>query len=175
MGKLFKNEVDIENGIVYKLDNSGVVGYIDKTGYIHCEVRDKFGNLYYNVHQVIFAEAHNLPKHLWPVDEHGEKFEIDHINTIRTDNRIENLRLVSSKENSNNPITKKNKSEANINNEKQSNKVYQYTLNGDLIKIWESTRECERNGYNHKSVGDYCNGKRKQKTYKGYIWSYIPL
>ena len=32
---------------------------------------------------------------------------IDHINTIRTDNRIDNLRWVSYKENSNNPITLK--------------------------------------------------------------------
>ena len=31
---------------------------------------------------------------------------IDHINTIRTDNRVENLRWVTHKENMNNPITK---------------------------------------------------------------------
>lgn len=34
-----------------------------------------------------------------------EGMEIDHINTIRDDNRLENLRLVSKKENMNNPIT----------------------------------------------------------------------
>lgn len=31
--------------------------------------------------------------------------EIDHINTIKTDNRLENLRLVTHKENCNNPLT----------------------------------------------------------------------
>ena len=36
---------------------------------------------------------------------------IDHINTIRNDNRIENLRWVTYKENNNNPLTKKKYSE----------------------------------------------------------------
>lgn len=37
---------------------------------------------------------------------------IDHINTIRTDNRACNLRWVTYKENSNNPLTKKHQSDA---------------------------------------------------------------
>lgn len=37
--------------------------------------------------------------------------EIDHINTIRDDNRLENLRCVTTKENLNNPLTRKHKSE----------------------------------------------------------------
>lgn len=37
---------------------------------------------------------------------------IDHINGVRNDNRIENLKWVTQKENNNNPITIKNKSES---------------------------------------------------------------
>lgn len=40
------------------------------------------------------------------------KPEVDHINTIRDDNRVENLRWVTTKENLNNPLTKKKFSEA---------------------------------------------------------------
>ena len=36
-----------------------------------------------------------------------EGMQIDHINTIRTDNRLENLRLVTHKANMNNPLTLK--------------------------------------------------------------------
>ena len=38
---------------------------------------------------------------------------IDHINTIKTDNRAENLRWVTAKENMNNPLTRKQLSETN--------------------------------------------------------------
>lgn len=36
-----------------------------------------------------------------------EGYQIDHINTIKTDNNLENLRLVTPKENLNNPLTRK--------------------------------------------------------------------
>ena len=55
----------------------------------------------------------------------------------------------------------------------KSKPVYQYTLEGELVKIWPSTMECKRNGFNQSSVNSCCLGKRK--THKGYIWSYVPL
>lgn len=40
------------------------------------------------------------------VGEIPEGFQIDHINTIKDDNRVDNLRAVTPKENMNNPLTK---------------------------------------------------------------------
>ena len=131
---------------------------------------------------------------------------IDHCNTIRTDNRVSNLRWVTHKENSNNPIsltnyskaqkgkaiseetrkkisetskgrhhtedTKKKMSKLMTNNSKVSKQVYQYTLDGELVAVWKSTMDCERNGFNHSEVGRCCNGTRGRITYKNYIWKY---
>lgn len=67
-------------------------------------------------------------------------------------------------------------------NKTQSKQVYQYTLDGELVKVWKSTRECDINGYNQSGVAVCCRGGRinkgkweKCKTYKGYKWSYKPL
>ena len=53
---------------------------------------------------------------------------------------------------------------------KLSKKVLQLSLTGELIREWESTRECERNGFDHSNVTRCCNGK--QKTYKGFRFMY---
>ena len=42
------------------------------------------------------------------VGEIPQGYEIDHINTVRTDNRLDNIRCVSHKENMNNPLSRKN-------------------------------------------------------------------
>lgn len=59
------------------------------------------------------------------------------------------------------------------NAEKQSKKVYQYSQDGELIKIWQSTMECGRNGFKQSAVANCCIGYRK--SHRGYIWSYTPL
>ena len=51
------------------------------------------------------------------VGEISNGYEIDHINTIRDDNRLENLRCVTSYENNNNPLTRKHRSEAQKGNQ----------------------------------------------------------
>ena len=60
-----------------------------------------------------------------------------------------------------------------LNFEDMSKKVYQYTLDGELVKIWSSTAECGRNGFFQSHIGACCRGERK--THKGYKWSYKPL
>lgn len=68
--------------------------------------------------------------------------------------------------------------------ERTSKKVYQYTLDGELVKIWPSTAECGRNGFSQTKVSDCCNGgffshsRGKWHTvnsHKGYKWSYTEL
>ena len=55
-------------------------------------------------------------------------------------------------------------------NGKLSKKVLQLSLTGELICEYPSTRECERNGFNHGAVAACCRGEKPQ--YKGFIWKY---
>ena len=57
-----------------------------------------------------------------------------------------------------------------LTNGKKSKRVLQLSLSGDLIKEWESARECGRNGFDQGNVSRCCNGK--QKTHKGFRWMY---
>ena len=50
-------------------------------------------------------------------------------------------------------------------------KVYQISLDGNIIKQWDSLAEAERNGYAHKYVSQCCKGI--SKTAYGYIWKFV--
>ena len=52
-------------------------------------------------------------------------------------------------------------------------KLYQYSLKGELVKIWESTKETEKYGFCRPCISMCCN--HKLKTHKGFIWSYVPI
>ena len=58
------------------------------------------------------------------------------------------------------------------NNPKISKKVYQYDLDGNLIKVWDSTKEVGRNGFDQSRVAELCRGSKRRKTHKGFIWKY---
>lgn len=92
--------------------------------------------------------------------------QVNHINEDKTDNRLENLNLMTPKENCN--WGTRNQRRSN----KESYTVYQFNSDGSLVKKWISASEAGRNGYRQSCVNDCCLGK--QKTHMGYIWSYNP-
>ena len=128
------------------------------------------------------------------------KPEVDHKNTDSTDNRVENLRWVTSLENHNNPLTKKHMSEAmkgripwnlgkkyteeqcsNISKsltgkytyDKNPNAkaVLQFSLNGDFIRKFSCIKEaCECLGIKQPNISLCCRGK--QNSAYGFKWCY---
>lgn len=119
---------------------------------------------------------------------------IDHINTDRLDNRIENLRWCTQKENHNNPLSivnhgnasrgrivseeqKKNQSEKMKGRfkgvRKSSKKIIQLTLDGIFVREWDAIKDAaESLGVSSSAIWNCLNGKCQVKSIKGFKWEY---
>ena len=112
MEEIFK---DIDGWPHYQVSNFGSVRSdksgewipikpcFSKKGYcrVHLSSGKKIGK-FFAIHRLVYETF---------IGKIPDGMEIDHINAIRDDNRIENLRAVTHKENANNPITRKRRSE----------------------------------------------------------------
>lgn len=92
------------------------------------------------------------------VGEVPNGYDVHHINHNRQDNRIENLELIEHKEHS-------------IFHNKTEKHILQYTLNGEFLCEYSSTREAaQKTNSNYCHIINVCNGKRK--THNGFKWKY---
>ena len=184
---------DIEDYEGYQVSNLGRVRSLDRynsrgywiKGCILKPIMDKKGylnvGLSKNNQRKIFKVHRLVALHFIPNIEN--KPEIDHINTIKIDNTVflnedgsvnydkTNLRWVTPKENSNNPLSIVNKSESKkgIKNHRHQ-PVLQYDKDGNFIREWDTMTEAETTlNITHK-IHYVCQGKRK--TCGGYIWKY---
>lgn len=127
----------------------------DKDGYFYVFLYKNGKGKTYKVHKLVAITFIENPNKL-PI--------INHKNEIKDDNKVDNLEWCTIKYNNNYNNGQKRRAE------KRYKKVYQYTKDLKLIKIWESIKECECNDFNSSHITNCCRGKRK--THKGFIWSY---
>lgn len=176
---------------IYQVSSEGRVRSLDryvgmtqkqyKNGKILKPQKTKDGYAYVNLYNngVALKKIHRLVAEAFIIN-YDNKPCVDHINTIRDDNRVENLRWCTFKENQNNPLTLKKF----IDNEKMktmlgkygsehptSKKVIQLTKDGIFVKKWDSISDAEK--YLNKKAGNIskcCRGI--YKTAFGYKWEY---
>ena len=99
---------------------------------------------------------------------------INHIDENKLNNRSDNLEWCNYKYNSNYGTAIERRVMHQDWNEiarKHSKPVAQYTLNGDLVAKYASSKEYEKFGFRSSGVSRCCNGYLN--TYKSYIWRYI--
>ena len=138
------------------------------------------------VHSVVW-EAFNGPV--------LEGYEINHMDENPSNNRLDNLNLLTHKQNMNWATVRERMSRSRkgrkqsketkdkisksqigklVNHPGISKRVAQYTLDGEYVNDYPGTQEAVRQnpGFSGGCIRECCNGGRR-KAHKGYKWKYI--
>lgn len=165
-----------KQGQVYSVTSKRVLKPIlSKKGYYIVSFKIKGHRQRFFLHRII-AEAF--------IPNPENKPFIDHINTIKTDNRIENLRWVTAKENTHNPITilriRANTKYGEDNPRTMTGKFGRLNprsrpivqiKDGKIVREFECARQAMREtSIDCCSITNCCRGKRKRAG--GYHWAY---
>lgn len=132
------------------------------SGYLQVSLYNSRGKMnYFYIHRLVCEAFHENPEN---------KPCVNHIDENKTNNVASNLEWCTYAENNKYGTRPEKIAKANVKN--KSKPVGQYTLDGKLIKVWQSTMEVKRQlGFSHGHISDVARGKRK--TAYGYVWKYI--
>lgn len=163
---------------LYKISNKGNVYSclkkrlkkldLSRAGYHSLHLWNKGKDIHFYVHRLVAS-------HFIPNPEN--KPCIDHINTIRTDNRVENLRWVTVTENINNPITLgkhigSKRSAETREKQRYAQKSMRPVLCVDTNEKFRSLNEAARKkGLFYENIQKVCEGLRH--TTGGLSWRYL--
>lgn len=186
--QIFNNYWITPNGDVYNSKNELLKIQTYKNGYKYVNIKGH-NRLIHRLVAMAF-----LP-------DYSEDKQVHHINENKSDNRVENLKVmdivehqrqhkqiysftkiceICGKEFTPNETKRKQAHVCSneckikldkINAEKRQVAIKQYSKNGDFIKTWKSARACQNETGYFESNINKCCNG-KIKSYKGYVWKY---
>lgn len=166
-GKYQVSDLGRVKSLNYHREGKGrvLVGNKLKSGYLRvCLWKDgKMKN--YLVHRLVteafLPNPDNLP-------------QVNHKDECKTNNAVSNLEWCDVAYNNSYGTKTERIAKALTNHPTKSRSVFQYTLDGSLVRLYPSAHEAERmTGYPHSNISACCNGK--YKTMYGFVWSYTPI
>jgi hypothetical protein len=100
---------------------------------------------------------------------------ICHKDTNKENNALDNLCVMTYRENFNKPLTiehfkRSQEMYPRENLGRKKKKVYQYDSDGNLVNTWESIIATKDGGFSPSSVSRCCSGKCE--AHKGFVWSF---
>lgn len=152
----------------FKISNTGIIKNF-KTGVI---ITQRLHGGYYSI---TLGDSINNTRKIYRVhrllaiyfieNSDPDKYKIvDHIDGCKTNNDLSNLRWCTYSENVKNWYRHRT----------NYNKVMQYSLKGEIIKIWDSASTAAKElGFVLGCIRDCCNGRKLK--YRGFIWKYENL
>lgn len=149
--KKYNTNIEISNYGNIKINGILKKPYKDKNGYLIIYSNKKN----YKVHRLVALTF---------IDNPFGKEEVNHKDMDKTNNKVENLEWATHLENMQHAFK-------NRKIKRYKKKVYQYKLNGELVKIWSGVRYATKKmNYSHGNISKCCN--HKIKTYKNFIWRF---
>lgn len=154
---------------IYQVSNIGRIKRISSE--IYCKdgkikkIKGRYLKLLDNIYDYVILSKDGVKKHYAVhrlvaeafIPNPGNKKEVDHINTNKKDNNVNNLRWVTKVENMNNPLTLALKRKK--------------VVCLDTGIVFESAKDAEaKTGVCRKMIGDVCRGRRK--TTSGLRWAF---
>ena len=129
-------------------------------GYLNVGLRKNRKLKIFRVHRLVYEAFYGrIPQGM----------QVNHINEIKTDNRLENLNLMTPKENSNWGTRNERVSEKQTNGKKSKPVLKIDHISNEIVAEFPSIKEAERQtGFNHIYL--WCRGIRKSAD--GFIWKY---
>ena len=100
-----------------------------------------------------------------PNDDIENKYEVNHLNEIRDDNRLENLEWISHEENNNYGTHNEHIAKS------RCKKVIGKSLTENKVIILHSAKQGEKYGFKSSAITSCC--KHKIKQHHGYTWHYV--
>lgn len=167
--EIWKDIKDYEG--LYKISNLGRVK--NKKNYILKLRKDRKGYLIaylYKKQKMKCKKVHRLVAQAF-IENNNNKPQINHINGLKEDNKVENLEWVTPSENINHAYKKGLHKKYYGSNHNNARSIIQYDIKGNFIKEWGSIIEAAKS-YNTSEENIYSCLNKKSKTAKGYKWEY---